>query len=256
MRFLKVLGRFLLLLLLSYQVGYSQTDYVVTTKGDTIKGKLKYLNSGFEKKVQVTTPDGKKNFYVVTQTIEFKLGSDRYYPVRLNEIYTYMKLIKQGYLGLYSFQQPNQITWDGRYLLKKDGNGIEVPNLGFKKILNKFLSECPHVTARIESGELPKSKLNDIIDEYNSCIDSNTVKQLAAEDASKVNSWNILESEVRALDNFEQKTNALEMIAEIKSKIKKGERIPNFLTEGLRDSLKDQPTIKDALEKTLAEIKN
>lgn len=256
MRFSKTLGRFLLLLLLSYQIGYAQNEYVVTTKGDTIKGKIKYLNFGLEKKVQVTTPEGKKNVYVVTQTIAFKLGSDIYYPVRHNEIYTYMKLIKQGYLGLYSFQLPNQTSWDGRYLLKKDGKGIEVPNLGFKRMLNQFLIECPVVTARISSGELPKSKLNDIIDEYNSCIDSKTVKRLVAAESSKVNSWNVLESQVRTLDTFEQKTNALEMIAEIKSKINQGERVPNFLTEGLRDSLKDQPTIKDVLEKALAELQH
>lgn len=245
---------FILLCLLSYHVGNSQTDYVITTKGDTVKGKLKYLSSTFEKKVQVTALDGKKHIYQITQTIAFKLGKDIYYPVRYNETYTYMKLLKSGYLGLYSFQLPNQINWDGRYLLKKDGKGVEVPNIGFKKVLTPFLSECPDVTARIASGELTKNKINDIIDQFNTCIDSNTVKRIPVQ--SKANAWNELESHVRGLASFEQKTNALEMITEIKSKINRGERIPNFLTEGLKDSLKDQPTIKEVLEKALAELQN
>lgn len=259
MQVLKVLGCFFLLTFVSYQIGYTQTDYVVTTKGDTVQGKLKYINSTFEKKVQVTTLEGKKYIYQITQTIAFKLGNDIYFPLRFNETYTYMKLLKPGYLGLYSFQLPNQITWDGRYLLKKDGKGIEVPNLGFKKLLNQFLSDCPEVTTRITSGELPKNKLNDIIDEYNSCIDSKTSKRLpvqSTQEVSKANSWNELESQVRSLESFEQKTNTLEMITEIKSKISRGERVPNFLTEGLKDSLKGQPTIKDALDKALAELQN
>ncbi len=57
-------------------------------------------------------------------------------------------------------------------------------------------------------------------------------------------------------DAFEGKSNALEMIHEIQAKIKKGEKIPNFLTEGLKEYLKDQDTIQELLEKALAEVKN
>lgn len=250
---------FILICLLSYQIGKTQTDYVVTTQGDTIKGKVKYLNTGLEKKVQITPNDGKKIIYSVTQTFAFKLEGDIYCPVRYTQGYTYMKLLKAGYLSLYSFQLPNQITWDGRYLVKKDGKGIEVPNIGFKKILSQFLSECPEVTKRIASGEISKNKMNDIIDQYNNCISSNTEKQTSVQTSKPLvntDAWNTLEANVTALVDFAQKVDALEMIAEIKSKVKRSERIPNFLTEGLKEALKDQPSMKETLDKALAEIKN
>lgn len=241
------------------KVGSAQTDYVVTIKGDTIRGSVKYLNSGLDKRVQLTPLNGKKIVYTVLQTAAFKLGADTYCPVRNAEGYVYMKLLKTGYLSLYAFQQPNQFTWDGRYLLKKDGQGIEVPNLGFKKTLNKFLVECLSVTARIMSGELTKTKIIEIIDQFNDCIDANTKKPAVTqqiEQPEKIIAWSALEKNINDLPAFEQKTNALEMIAEIKSKINKGEKIPNFLTEGLKEALKDQPSIKETLDNALAELKS
>lgn len=241
------------------KVASAQTDYVVTIKGDTIKGKVKYLNSGLDKRVQITPLNGKKIVYTVIQTTAFKLGADTYCPVRNVEGYVYMKLLKTGYLSLYAFQQPNQFTWDGRYLLKKDGQSIEVPNLGFKKTLTKFLSECSSVTVRILSGELTKTKMSEIIDQYNDCIDVNTKKSAVIqliEQPEKINAWRALEKNINDLPAFEQKANALEMITEIKYKINKGEKIPNFLTAGLIDTLKDQPSVKEILDNALAELKN
>lgn len=241
------------------KVASAQTDYVVTIKGDTIKGKVKYLNSSLDKRVQLTPLSGKKIVYTVLQTAAFKLGADTYCPVRNTEGYVYMKLLKTGYLSLYAFQQPNQFTWDGRYLLKKDGQGIEVPNLGFKKTLNKFLAECSSVTDRIMSGELTKTKMIEIIDQFNVCIDINTKKPGVIQQIvqpEKISTWNTLEKSINDLPVFEQKANALEMIAEIKVKINNGEKIPNFLTEGLKDALNDQPSIKETLDKALAELKN
>ena len=251
---------FLLICLIGYTIASAQTDYVATTKGDTIHGKVKYLNYGFEKKVQVVSD--RKTSYPILQTTGFMMDNEIYHTVKYAESYTYMKLVKGGYLSLYAFQLPNQITWDGKFLLKKDGAGFEIPNIGFKKNLKKFLSECPTVTDRIESGELGKSELEMIVDAYNQCIELNTKSQTSAtqplktENTGKLNSWNQLEKDVKNLGDFQGSKDALEMIQEIKSKISNGEKIPNFLTEGLRETLKDQPSIQESLQKALGEIKN
>ncbi len=252
---------FILICFSGAQLCGAQTDYVVTTKNDTIKGNVKYLNYGIEKKVQVTTMDNKKNVYSILQTIGFSMDQELYHAVRHSQGYAYMKVIKGGYLTLYAFQLPNQNLWDGRYLLKKDGTGMEVPNIGFKKQLKKFLSDCPEVTARIESGEYSKTKLNEMVDGYNQCIDLNTRNQkqaiqLSKEQTAKISTWTQLENEVRNLSAFESQANALEMIDDIKTKINKGEKIPNFVTEGLKEALKNQSTIQNSLEKALQELKN
>lgn len=250
---------FLLICLIGYTISSAQSDYVVTTKGDTIRGTVKYLNYGVEKKVQVASD--KKTVYSILQAPSFKMENELYHAVRVSEGYTYMKVIKSGYLSLYAFQQPDKISWDGSMLIKKDGASMEVPNIGFKKNMKKFLSECPVVVDRIENGELSKLEINNILDAFNQCIELNTktlkgTAQPSKENTDKLTNWNQLEADVKNLGNFGGSNDALEMIQDIKSKISAGEKIPNFLTEGLKESLKDQSSIQTILEKALQEIKN
>lgn len=249
---------FLLICLIGYEISSAQSDYVVTTKGDTIRGKVKYLNYGVEKKVQVI--NDKKTVFTILQTTGFKMDNELYHTVRYAQGYTYMKATKTGYLSLYAFQQPNQMSWDGSLLLKRDGSSMEIPNLGFKKSLKKFLIECGTVVDRIDKGELGKSEIIEIVDLYNQCIEVNTknqnlIAQSNKENTSELTSWNQLEEAVQNLGNFAGTKDALEMIQDIKSKINKGEKIPNFLTEGLKEVLKDQQSVQESLEKALQGIK-
>lgn len=248
----------LIICLLAFHLGVGQSDYVVLTKGDTLRGKVKYLSYGVEKKVQVNTPDS-KNVYSILQTSAFSVEGEIYHPVRTAQGYTFMMLLKPGYLSLYAFQLPNQMTWDGRFLVKRDGTGQEVPNIGFKKIIARFLNECEDVTSKLESGDLTKGKLDEIINTYNDWIASNSVSsslpvQPSPEQSTKLSAWNQLETDVRNIGALESRDDALEMIQEIKAKIEKGDRIPNFLIEGLKDILKDQSSVQEILQKALKEI--
>lgn len=234
-------------------------DYVITTRGDSIPGQLKPLLYGTEKKVQVTSTDKKKEVYSIVQVRRYKYRDEIYEPVRGPEGFTFMKLVKSGYLSLYNYQLPNQVTFEGSYLMRRDGKGMDVPNISFKKSMKNFLKDCPAVVDRIESGEYSKKNLTDIIDTYNQCIQDNTVNRTAAivtqETQTKtLNAWDELESQVKAAADFDGKPNALEMIQEIKGKIERSEKIPNFLVEGLKGVLKDD-AFEPALSAALKEIK-
>lgn len=249
---------FILLCLLGYHVVTGQSDYVVTAKGDTIPGKVKYLNFELGKKVQVTNDEKKKSTFNLLEVKAFKLENELYHNIRTNQGYTIMKINKSGYLSLYTFQLPNQMTWNGSYLYKADGTGFEVPSFNFKKVMIRFLSDCPEVSKQIEEGKLTKSKLNEIIDRYNECIQANTVQRINKPESPQPhssNTWTVLEKEVRDLSDFSDKGNALEMINEIKTKLEKGEKIPNFLIEGIKSSLKDQTSVQQTLAKALEELK-
>jgi hypothetical protein len=230
-----------LLLMLIHQCTKAQ-DYLVTAKGDTLKGDIRLLSFGPEKKVQLTTSDKKKSTYSILQTRSFNLKDEKYTPVRKENGYVFMKVIKEGYLSLYAFQQPNQITYDGLYLYKKDGNGMEVPNLTFKKHMLRYVADCPELKAKIDVGELGKRDLENIVDEYNRCIAGNTrsyEKVIVQErvQSKKISAWDVLEEKIKAKEDFEGKADALDMITEIKSKIKSEEKVPNFMLEGLKRSL-------------------
>jgi hypothetical protein len=133
-----------------------------------------------------------------------------------------------------------------------------VPNLGFKKYIAKFLNDCEGVTEKIQSGDLGKKELNTIVDQYNECIDNKTIdhKQVSnrqEKQTTKMTAWDTLENRVEKAD-FSKKTDALEMITEIKRKIKQEEAIPNFLVEGLRSTLQDSG-LSDELDNALKELK-
>jgi len=235
----------LCLLLVTFSSGFGQ-DYVVTIKGDTLRGKVKTVMFGPDKKVMVTGADKKKTTVSLFQTKAYSLKGETYHPVKGDKGYTFMKLIKPGYLSLYGFQLENQTSFDGLYLLKKDGHGVEVPNLTFRKTMTKFLSDSPEVTAKIEDGTLGKKELDEIIDSYNNYIESKSKSQQQAiaikkEQLKGAGEWDAFEEKVKSQAEFEGKSTALEMIGEIKNKVKNSEKIPNFLSEGLKGLLQNTP---------------
>lgn len=236
--------------------GLQAQDYVITTKGDSIAGPVKPLLYGPEKKVQVTNDDKKKEVYSIFQVRRYSFKDEVFEPVRGPEGFVFMKIVKAGYLSLYAYQLPNQVTFEGAYLHRRDGKGMDVPNISFKKAMKSFLADCPDVVARIDNGELNRKDLSNIIDQYNQCINRNTVDhgQVAAKQevvSQSINAWDELESKVKGAPDFDGKPNALEMIQEIKGKVSRSEKIPNFLVEGLKGVLKDesfQPALTAALK--------
>jgi hypothetical protein len=258
------LGMLQILMVLFFVVGYSaasaQSDYVVTIKGDTLRGKVKYYSySGVKytnnnsKYIQLIPENGKKSTHEILQTIAFRMDDEIYHTIKLYDSYAFMKLIKPGYLSLYGYQMENQTSWDGRYFVKKDGKLLDAPNIGFKKRISNYLADCPDVVKDVESGVLGRSDLLKIVDAYNACIELRTNRQpvtkLPANEA-----WVNLESGVKALPDFDKKSDAIEMVHEVQNKLSKNETVPTFLINGLKDALKDQSSIKDTLTLALEKL--
>lgn len=233
-------------------------DYIVTNLGDSLTGEVKPLLYGSEKRVQFTDADGEKSTFTIFEVREFSYEGDVFHPVKGDNGYVFMKLLQPGYLSLYAYQPENQTRFDGRFLRKLDGESMVVPNLGFKKYLSRFMEDCPEVAARIEAGEFSKRNLDELIDSYNTCVIERTASQqqaMAGKEAqyNKISPWIALEDDVRER-NFSEKATALEMIAEVKKKILRQEHIPNFLLEGLRNSLKGTG-LSQALEEAVLSSK-
>lgn len=249
---------FLLILLLMYHCSAAQ-DYLVTTRGDTIRGELRPLMFGLEKKVQVRT-DSDKEVYSLLQTRFYSINNVSYYPVKAPYGYTFMELVKSGYLSMFRFQPENSTIFSATFLQKADGTGIELPNLGFRKQMTAFLSDCEQISARIESGELKKSDIDEIVDGYNACIQNRTVSvkreiEQHFEAKSTLSVWEDLEKAVTAGNDFENRGTVLEMIGDIKNRITRKEKVPNFILEGLRSALSDKPDLEKPLSAALSSVK-
>ena len=257
----------IIILLIAYQCAKAQ-NYILTTKGDSLTGTVKMFNNGPEIKAQVITAEKKRVNVPLLQVKMISYEGEVYRPQRGPDGYTFMKLLKEGYLSLYAFQLKNQTTYDGLFLVKRDGTMIEVPNINFKKALKKFLGDCAEVASKVEAGEYTKRDLDRVIDEYNTCIadlttargtiKKNTVHAVsetpAKAAAPEQENWASLAKKVQALPDFSEKADALEMIQEITNKLSRGEKVPNFMIEGLRSSLKDTQATQE-LEAALAELK-
>lgn len=248
---------FLLLSLLSFLTFHDVTaqDFAVTVKGDTLRGKIKLLQHDFEKRIQVLSEQNQKTTVSIMQVHTVWVNNERFNPIRYNNQYIFMKLLKEGYLSLYSFQLDNQFSYDGRYLFKKDGKGMEVPNLVFKKNMSTFLQECEAVKSSIETGKLGRNELNQIIDEFNACIYKNSTLSYTpasvAVDPSTTAIWSDLQTKVEG-STLDTKADALEMISEVQAKLKRGEKLPKFLIEGLRESFEGNIELTEALNRALA----
>jgi hypothetical protein len=253
-----------ILMIILFVIGYitasAQGDYVVTIKGDTLWGKVKYYShSGVKyagnssKYVQLTPAEGKKSTHEILKTISFSMDNEIYHTVKFEQSYAFMKLIKRGYLSLYGYQMENQTTWDGRYFVKKDGALLDVPNLGFKKRVAAYLADCPEVVKNIESGVLGKSELLKIVEEYNACVELKTTSKVLKKSPA-TEAWAKLGDEVKVLPEFDKKADAIEMIQDVQKKLSKNETIPSFLINGLKDALKDQSSIKETLDEAIGKL--
>jgi len=248
-----------ILFMLLYQCVSAQDDYLVTVTSDTVRGELRPMFFGVEKKVQVKS-ENDKTTYSILETKLYYLEDEFYYPVKGPYGYTFMKLEKTGYLSLLRFQPEKSSVFSGAYLKKADGTGIELPNLGFKKQMTEFLSDCENVSARIEAGELKKSDLETIIDEYNACIVQRTSDvrqdiQQHFEVKSSITIWEELEEKVNRSADFANKRTALEMIADVKNRISRGESVPNFIVEGLKSALAGNTALADPLHTALESLR-
>lgn len=247
---------FVSFLLITFSLSTNAQDYLLTARGDTLKGQVKMLVNGYDKRVQVIQADKKKTTYTIVQVRGFMIDQEYFQPVKLGETYVFMKLMKDGYLSLFAFQLDKQLTYEGRYLLKKHGVGMEVPNLAFKKKMIAFLEDCPEVTNQIEQGQFKYHDLEAILDAYNLCIDSRS-KSLSNQNTKPsineelVSPWASLQEKVQT-STLENKSDLLDMIIDIKGKVSRGEKIPKFLTDALKSGLENNAELTEALNQLLS----
>jgi hypothetical protein len=103
-----------------------------------------------------------------------------------------------------------------------------------------------------------RKNIEQIVDEYNACIDGKTVEHdkvvaRIQQQSKKISAWDVLEDKVKNKQDFEGRQDALEMITDIKGKIQRNEKIPKFLLEGLKNSLSGSDLSAD-LENALREV--
>ena len=253
----------LLLFALAFQISiYAQSDYAVTSKGDTLRGRTKILSYDFLDRVQVLEGKKKKQ-YTALEVKSVNMDGETYHTVKYDQSYRYMKLIKSGFLSLYGFRLQNQSSYDGQYLVKKNGTSMEIPNLTFKKGMAGFLEECPELVTKIKNGDLGRRDVDQIIDRFNSCLQFETEKKavetapvvVTKEEEEKMVAINSLIGKVEGTADFSEKADVLDLLKDLRSKVGRKEILPNYLTKDIKKNLSSQPQLTEDVDKLLELLK-
>lgn len=215
-------------------------DYLLTTRGDTLRGELKLIGIGNERRFVIKSGSEKKSLPFM-QVKGYQLKGVPYKLIKGPDGYTFMKPMKTGYLSLYSFQLKDQLTFDGLYLSKLDGTGIEVPNLSFKRTIRDYLKDCAEIVTKLDSGEYTKKNLVEIVEHYNRWIKENSVDhtkniQEQQKASKRLDVWLVLEEKIQA-ETFQEKTDVMDVIREIKNKINSGQKVPKYMLDAVKGYL-------------------
>jgi preprotein translocase subunit SecE len=235
----------------------AQTDYLINTRGDTIRGQISFLQLGTIDQVQVK--GAKRQSISAVQVREVYLKGKRYKPVQFAGAIKFMQILTEGYLSLLAFQPPGLMTFDGRLLQKRDGVAMEVPSLGFKKQMSNFIKEYDEMAKQITDGTLDRKDLDKIISGYNEFISGKTASvkaqsQLAEKQKSKLELLDELKSEIEKTE-MPNKQDALDMVADVGEKINGNKPLPNYLVQLLKSKVSNQTALEGKLNLLLEGLK-
>jgi len=250
---------FLALILASFSA-FSQSDVVITLKGDTLKGKTSITSNRGSAIQTIILKNEKDKMKFKAYEIKFLLkGGEVYHTLKINGKYQLGLLIKDGYLSIYKVMgsestASNEFSY--AVLVKKGGSQLKVPNIGFKKYVSHFLNDCATVIKGFENDMYKKSDLEKIVDDYNGCINKNTraihnKTTTVSFDPYKVEQIEGLIKIIKEDGSLPELDSVLEMLNDLKSKIKGGTKVPSYLKNALRTSLKVNETYAKQLNQIL-----
>lgn len=228
---------------------------VVTPAGRTLQGEviIDLATSGHES-ITLKNEDGKKRM-MAYEFLSLAKDGEKYVPVKYGEKYRLMKVRSEGYLSLYYFRYEESYEFGTPYLYKRDGAGTEIPNLGFRKRLSDFLSECPAVAESVKAGAYKKSEPEHIIADFNACITKKT-QDTKARASENINLWHpalkliaLVRSKVDP-ENEELMT----LLADIEAKIVKGSPVPGYLKNALIRQTSDRVDLKKDVAELLERL--
>ena len=242
---------------------FSQTDYLVTNDGDTLYGEVRpqsFSNMATDKLILVRGKE--KTGYNSLEAIRFVKDGEMYATIKHDNRYKYMMEVSSGYLSVYKFRLDDTYQYSGTILVKSDGQQMVLPNLGYKKAMTQFLSDCGEVVKKLNDKEYKKSQFDQLVSDYNNCIKNKT--EIMSANARMDDKTEIAPavqeriSEIRRLSDLledeEKKTELNDLIDNLEGRLQEGQAIPGYLSGALRELTEKNEELKIAAEGLLEAI--
>lgn len=248
-----------LILALFTTLAIAQSDEVYLTSGDTLKGKVDILlPSDFFEEIQVKTEDNKRRLKSF-QMLGFKTNDQKYKVIKFGDKYRIMEELISGYLGLYRFRTENSYDFGSRFLYKATNEGIEVPNITFKKTVANFLSECPSVQTGVRDKTYKNSNIEDMVAAFNACLNDKP-QSSSTENEEKVvlkvsKELDLIQSISKKLNKEGINDDLSTLLKDLESKISRGEKVPGYLVSALRENTQDYKSVSKDVKALLDLLK-
>lgn len=227
-------------------------DYLVTTRMDTLRGKITIQTHATADRASLVI-EKKKTEYQAYGVLAVCIDTTTYVPVRTKDAFRFMRLKKKGMVSLCYAQQSPGTPYNVPYLVKISGESMEVTALRFRKTVSVFLGECATVTQKIEQESLGRNDLEKIVDSYNQCLDKQTTVAFSTTENPKLVAINTFNTKLGNDGTVPE--DAKEILRDLYNKIKEGKQAPNYLIEGLREALGSHPAYTADLENLITVLK-
>lgn len=237
----------------------AQSDYVVTPTGDTLKGKISINMPSPNSAEQITLrgADGKRKTLRASQFVSFTDDSVTYYSVIYNNRIRIMKLSRPGkYLKLYTFRGETH-DFSNQLLYKNARDAKELSSIGFRRMVNKFLRDCPGIDD-LDDKMFKRSGLPQLVDYYNDCraaaaVANKTVAPDKTQPVARPSGGDDLESKL--LGSIREKvaaqessnTELLTLIDDITQKVQNKEKVPSYLVMALKEQTASLDSIREEI---------
>ena len=131
----------------------AQLDYLVTVSNDTIYGDISLIQNLVYDEAIIKTNEGKQ-VYKSYRVDHLVYKDQKYINLMYNgkQMFAVEKTV--GLVSLYLIRFKDEFEFANKLVKKKSGETILVPNLGFKKKMGAFFSDCQSLSNDIKEGKL------------------------------------------------------------------------------------------------------
>jgi Golgi nucleoside diphosphatase len=145
-------------------------------------------------------------------------------------------------------------------LIRADGDYVTFSNMAFKKRVSEFLADCEAVKVNFEDGKYKIKDLDQVLDDYNDCVDVRTKERIiiannkiatSEENTTKITEVDSLIVSVKASEKLPDQSEVLDMLNDVRQKLSDNEAIPSYLAGALKGALEKEDDLLAQLETIL-----
>lgn len=233
---------------------HAQDDWLITTKLDTISGKI-FLDHGGPyqaDEARVKNDDGKSNYKAYHVRSVYLGENDVYQTMKIDERYQFVKTDVAGkYFTQYLYLDPesgNTTNYALKILVNWKGDMYKISNLINKKKFATFFADCQSVSDSIISGSLKKKDLKKIFELYDECIDRSRVDHPVASTVSIRQAESIKAFIANLKSSGLYNDDLSSMIDDISQKLNNQQSIPKYLQQAVLEQLAESEELTNKFE--------